>query len=295
MEDPIRSDAARSLRILRADGIRRLVMVTGDRDDVARSVAAVVGVDEVLSERSPTEKVDAVRVERANGSTIMVGDGLNDAAAMAVADVGVALGARGSSAASQAADVVIVVDRIDRLGDAMRVARRSNRIARQSVVAGMTMSLLAMVGAGFGLLRPTQGALLQELIDLAVILNALRALRAGADEAVDLPEADLALVRRFRTEHASLRPDVDRLAAVADEIGVVAPERALELAREVQRFLADDLLPHERGGGHRVVPGARTGAGRQRLDRHDESGPRRDRAPQPSTVPGARRGRRRPA
>ena len=254
LEDPIRPDAARSLRILRADGIRRLVMVTGDRDDVARSVAAVVGVDEVLSERSPTEKVDAVRVERANGSTIMVGDGLNDAAAMAVADVGVALGARGSSAASQAADVVIVVDRIDRLGDAMRVARRSNRIARQSVVAGMTMSLLAMVAAGFGLLRPTQGALLQELIDLAVILNALRALRAGADEAVDLPEADLALVRRFRTEHASLRPDVDRLAAVADEIGVVAPERALELAREVQRFLADDLLPHERAEDTELYP-----------------------------------------
>ena len=254
LEDPIRPDAARSLRILRADGIRRLVMVTGDRDDVARSVAAVVGVDEVLSERSPTEKVDAVRVERANGSTIMVGDGLNDAAAMAVADVGVALGARGSSAASQAADVVIVVDRIDRLGDAMRVARRSNRIARQSVVAGMTMSLLAMVAAGFGLLRPTQGALLQELIDLAVILNALRALRPGADEAVDLPEADLALVRRFRTEHASLRPDVDRLAAVADEIGVVAPERALELAREVQRFLADDLLPHERAEDTELYP-----------------------------------------
>ena len=254
LEDPIRPDAARSLRILRADGIRRLVMVTGDRDDVARSVAAVVGVDEVLSERSPTEKVDAVRVERANGSTIMVGDGLNDAAAMAVADVGVALGARGSSAASQAADVVIVVDRIDRLGDAMRVARRSNRIARQSVVAGMTMSLLAMVAAGFGLLRPTQGALLQELIDLAVILNALRALRPGAEEAVDLPEADLALVRRFRTEHASLRPDVDRLAAVADEIGVVAPERALELAREVQRFLADDLLPHERAEDTELYP-----------------------------------------
>ena len=156
-------------RRLRADGVRRMVMVTGDRDDVARSVAAVVGVDEVLSERSPTEKVDAVRVERSDGSTIMVGDGLNDAAAMAMADVGVALGARGSSAASEAADVVIVVDRIDRLGDAMQVARRSQHIAHQSVIVGMGLSMVAMVVAAVGLLPPTQGALLQELIDVAVI------------------------------------------------------------------------------------------------------------------------------
>jgi heavy metal translocating P-type ATPase len=254
LEDPIRPDAARSLRTLRADGIRRLVMVTGDRDDVARSVAAVVGVDEVLSERSPTEKVDAVRVEQISGSTIMVGDGLNDAAAMAVADVGVALGARGSSAASEAADVVVVVDRIDRLGDAMRVARRSHRIARQSVIAGMGLSMVAMLAAAAGLLQPTKGALLQELIDLAVILNALRALRPGANEVVDLPEADLALVHRFRTEHASLRPDVDRLVSVADQIGVVAPERALQLAREVHRFLVDELLPHEQAEDTELYP-----------------------------------------
>ena len=165
-----------------------------------------LGVDEVLSERSPTEKVDAVRVERSNGSTIMVGDGLNDAAAMAVADVGVALGARGSSAASEAADVVVVVDRIDRLGDAMRVAKRSHHIARQSVIAGMGLSMLAMLVAAVGLLQPTQGALLQELIDVAVIINALRALRPGKPGPVELPDADLALVRRFRSEHASLRP-----------------------------------------------------------------------------------------
>ncbi len=254
LEDPIRPDAARALRRLRADGVRRMVMVTGDRDDVARSVAAVVGVDDVLSERSPTEKVDAVRVERSNGSTIMVGDGLNDAAAMAMADVGVALGARGSSAASEAADVVVVVDRIDRLGDAMRVAKRSQRIARQSVIAGMGLSMMAMLVAAVGLLQPTQGALLQEVIDVAVILNALRALRPGKPGPVELPDADLALVRRFRTEHASLRPDVDRLVAAADQIGVVTPEHALELARDVQRFLVEELLPHEQAEDTELYP-----------------------------------------
>ncbi|HYN32273.1 MAG TPA: heavy metal translocating P-type ATPase [Ilumatobacteraceae bacterium] len=254
LEDPIRPDAARTLRRLRADGVRRMVMVTGDRDDVARSVAAVVGVDEVLSERSPTEKVDAVRVERNNGSTIMVGDGLNDAAAMAMADVGVALGARGSSAASEAADVVVVVDRIDRLGDAMRVARRSQRIAHQSVIAGMGLSMAAMLVAAVGLLQPTQGALLQELIDVAVIMNALRALRPGKSGPVEIPDADLELVRRFRTEHASLRPDVDRLVAVADQIGVVAPEQALELARDVRRFLVVELLPHEQAEDTELYP-----------------------------------------
>ena len=254
LEDPIRPDAARTLRRLRADGVRRMVMVTGDRDDVARSVAAVVGVDEVLSERSPTEKVDAVRVERNNGSTIMVGDGLNDAAAMAMADVGVALGARGSSAASEAADVVVVVDRIDRLGDAMRVARRSQRIAHQSVIAGMGLSMAAMLVAAVGLLQPTQGALLQELIDVAVIMNALRALRPGKSGPVEMPDADLELVLRFRTEHASLRPDVDRLVAVADQIGVVAPEQALELARDVRRFLVVELLPHEQAEDTELYP-----------------------------------------
>ncbi len=254
LEDPIRPDAARALRRLRTDGVRRMVMVTGDRDDVARSVATVVGVDEVLSERSPTEKVDAVRVERRNGRTIMVGDGLNDAAAMAVADVGVALGARGSSAASEAADVVVVVDRIDRLGDAMQVARRSQRIALQSVIAGMGLSMAAMLLAAVGLLQPTQGALLQELIDVAVIVNALRALRTARPGPVELPDADLALVRRFRDEHATLRPDVDRLVAVADQIGVVTPERALQLAEEVRRFLVVELLPHERAEDAELYP-----------------------------------------
>jgi heavy metal translocating P-type ATPase len=254
LEDPIRVDAGRTLRNLRADGFRRLVMVTGDRDDTARSVAAVVGVDEVLSERSPAEKVDAVLVERQHGSTIMVGDGLNDAAALAAADVGVALGARGASAASESADVVVMVDRIDRLGDALRVARRSQHIARQSVVVGMGLSIAAMGFAAAGLLRPTAGALLQEAIDVAVILNALRALRLGRQQHVELVDGDLVLAQRFSAEHLVLRPDVERLIGAADRIGSVTPQESFDEVSGVHRFLVDEILPHEAAEDAELYP-----------------------------------------
>ena len=152
-------------------------MVTGDREENAQTVGAVIGVDDVFAERTPAEKVEAVRLEKRAGNTIMVGDGINDAPALALADVGVAVGARGATASSEAADVVLTVDRLDRLGEALVIARRSRRIALESVVVGMGLSLGAMVVAAFGYLPPVWGALLQELIDVAVILNALRALR----------------------------------------------------------------------------------------------------------------------
>src|SRR5216684_1941795 len=177
MNDPVRPDAARTIRSLRRGGISRIVMVTGDRAEVARTVGAVIGVDEVLAERSPAEKLDAVRLERRRAPTIMVGDGINDAPALALADVGVAMGARGATASSEAADAVLTVDRLERVGEVTALARRTHRIAVQSVLAGMAMSLLAMGAAAAGLLPAVWGALLQEGIDVAVILNALRALR----------------------------------------------------------------------------------------------------------------------
>ncbi len=176
LEDPIRPDTSRTLRTLRRDGIERVVMLTGDRADVAESVGAMVGVDAVLAERTPSEKVEAVREERANGTTIMVGDGINDAPALAAADVGVALGARGATASSEAADVVLLVDRLDRLAEAIQISKRARDIALQSVVAGMCLSITAMFVAAAGYLAPVSGALLQEGIDAAVIVNALRAL-----------------------------------------------------------------------------------------------------------------------
>ena len=124
LEDPIRPDTPRVIRTLRRAGIERVVMVTGDHPDVAESVGISIGVDRILSERDPADKVDAVRAESEFGLTIMVGDGVNDAPALAAADVGVAMGARGATASSEAADVVLVVDRLDRVAEAMRIARR---------------------------------------------------------------------------------------------------------------------------------------------------------------------------
>ncbi len=244
LDDPIRPDAARTIRALRRGGLRRVVMVTGDRLDVARTVGAVIGVDEVLAERSPAEKVDAVREEARSGRTVMVGDGINDAPALALADVGVAVGARGATASSEAADVVLTVDRLDRLAEAIGIARGAHRIARQSVVVGIGLSLAAMVVAAVGLLPPTWGALLQEAIDVSVIVNALRVLRLRvAGPRVDA--GDEALVQQFSGEHRTLRPDLDRLRIAADRLGTAPPAEALESVRAAHRFLVDELLPHE--------------------------------------------------
>ncbi|HTG32909.1 MAG TPA: heavy metal translocating P-type ATPase [Thermoanaerobaculia bacterium] len=179
LADPIREDSAATLGKLRGLGIERVVMVTGDHHTVAERVGRELGVDAVLAECSPAAKVDAVRAESAKGPTVMVGDGVNDAPALAAATVGVAMGARGATASSEAADAVLMLDRLDRLVDALAISRRSRAIALQSVVAGMGLSLAAMIVAAFGYLPPLAGALFQEAIDVAVILNALRALGPG--------------------------------------------------------------------------------------------------------------------
>jgi heavy metal translocating P-type ATPase len=179
LRDPVRADTPETLRALRQQGIRRVVMVTGDAAEVAEPVAAAIGADRLLAECTPEEKVAAVRAERARGPTIMVGDGVNDAPALAAADLGVAMGARGATASSEAADVVITLDRLDRVAEALAIARRARRIALESVLAGMGLSLVAMLAAAAGYLPPVAGALLQEAIDVAVIVNALRALAAG--------------------------------------------------------------------------------------------------------------------
>jgi heavy metal translocating P-type ATPase len=181
MADHVRDDAGTLVRDLRAAGIRHVALVTGDRAAVADEVGKQVGVDRVYAEQSPEEKLDVVRSLQAVPGlrpVVMVGDGINDAPALALADVGIAMGSAGATASSEAADVVIVVDRIDRVADAVRVGRRSLRIARQSVLLGIGASLVAMGFAAFGFIAPVFGALLQEVIDVAVIVNALRALRA---------------------------------------------------------------------------------------------------------------------
>ncbi|HET6965973.1 MAG TPA: heavy metal translocating P-type ATPase [Acidimicrobiales bacterium] len=253
LADAIRTDAVRTIRRLRSDGIERIVMVTGDRDDVASSVGAVIGVDEVLSERTPAEKLDAVTLARTHGPTVMVGDGINDAPALALADVGVAIGARGATASSEAADAVLAVDRLDRIGDAIVIARRSLRIATQSVVAGIGLSLVAMAVAGFGFLPAVWGAVTQEAIDVAVIINAMRALRSATGYP-SLESHQSALAGRFSAEHLTLRPRLEQIKRAADAIGMVPDGQALALAEEVSRWLTDELLPHERAEDEELYP-----------------------------------------
>ena len=159
-------------------------MATGDRRAVAEAVTAGLGLDAVHADLTPDRKVALVLSERAHGPVMMVGDGVNDAPALAAADIGVAMGARGAAASAEAADVVLLVDDLDRLLPGIEIAQRSRRIALESVVAGIGLSILGMVAAAFGYLTPVQGALLQEVIDVAVILNALRALRIVPGRAV---------------------------------------------------------------------------------------------------------------
>ncbi|MBU2244383.1 MAG: HAD-IC family P-type ATPase, partial [Alphaproteobacteria bacterium] len=177
MADPLREGTKAMLAGLRAQGIERIVLATGDRADVAERVTEGLGLDALRAGLSPDQKVLLVLTERKNGPVMMVGDGVNDAPALAAADVGVAMGARGAAASAEAADVVLLVDRIDRLGPGIEIARAARRIAVESVIAGIGLSVLGMIAAAFGYLTPVQGALLQEVIDVAVILNALRALR----------------------------------------------------------------------------------------------------------------------
>lgn len=177
MSDPLREGAAEMLASLRRQGVARILLATGDRAEVAERVTEGLGLDGIRAGLSPDEKVLLVMTEHKNGPVMMVGDGVNDAPALAAADVGVAMGARGAAASAEAADVVLLVDRVDRIAPGIEIARRSRRIALESVVAGIGLSVLGMIAAAFGYLTPVQGALLQEAIDVAVILNALRALR----------------------------------------------------------------------------------------------------------------------
>ena len=255
LDDPLRSETPRAIRSLRRIGFSRIVMVTGDTAAVADIIGSAIGVDAVLANRVPAEKVDAVRVERstASGPIVMVGDGLNDAPALALADVGVAMGARGASASSEAADIVITVDRLDRLTEAVQIARRARSIAVQSVVIGMGLSILAMAAAALGFLPVVVGAILQEAIDVAVILNALRALRGGLEVQAGVPgwtETNA----RLHAAHVELEPSIARIRATADVLDGMPAAAASVALEEIRRFVSDDLLPHEELEDRTIYP-----------------------------------------
>jgi heavy metal translocating P-type ATPase len=177
--DRLRAEADRLVPRLHDTGIRHVALVTGDKTRVATAVGDALGVDRVYAEQTPEQKLEVVRALQARPELhpiVMVGDGINDAPALALADVGVAMGSAGATVSSETADAVVLVDRVDRIADAISLSRRALHIARQSVLFGIAASLVAMGFAAFGFLPPVAGALVQEGIDVAVILNALRAL-----------------------------------------------------------------------------------------------------------------------
>jgi hypothetical protein len=207
----------------------------------------------VWSGATPRDKITAVRALAADATTVMVGDGVNDAPALAGADLGVAMGARGATASSEAADVVVTVDRLDRLLEAVAVSRRSRGIAVQSVLAGMGLSLVAMGAAAAGLLVPVAGALVQEVIDVATILNALRALAAPRG-AARLSTDDREVGATFRREHAAVLRAVEQVRGVADRLDGLPADAARAELRAVQRALVDEVLPHERREEEQAYP-----------------------------------------
>ncbi|MDV6014230.1 heavy metal translocating P-type ATPase [Haloechinothrix sp. LS1_15] len=242
VRDSIRPDAARTMRRLREAGIEQVALLTGDRVANATEVASMLGLDEVHADASPADKITRVRAAQSAGTTVMIGDGVNDAPALAAADIGVALGSRGSTAAVQAADAVITDDRIDRIADAVDVARRTRRIALQSALSGTALSLLAMAAAAVGWLAPVAGALVQEGIDVAVILNALRAVRGRSRRT---PAHVDALLRRFASEHDGLHTARAAVRQAADALAHGTGPRVDAAVRRADELVATELLPHE--------------------------------------------------
>jgi heavy metal translocating P-type ATPase len=253
LSDEIRPDTPKTIRSLRRLGIKTVIMATGDHPVVAEAVGAAIGVDRVLAERTPEQKVEAVRHTTTEGVTIMVGDGINDAPALATADVGVAMGARGATSSSEAADVVLMVDRLDRLAEAMMIAHRSRSVAAQSAFLGMGLSLVAMVAATFGLLPPVAGALLQEAIDVAAIISALRALGGPTPWRAE-PKLPADLSARLKAEHLHLMPALDDIARVADRLDRLDPDDAVAEVRRIDTFVQQDVLPHEESDDREIYP-----------------------------------------
>ena len=244
LADELRKETPRAVQALRLAGVARMMMVTGDRADAAETIGAALDLDTVLADRSPADKVEAVATERRLHPTVMVGDGINDAPALAAADVGIAMGARGATASSEAADVVILVDRLDRVAEAFKIARRTHSIARQSIVAGMGLSAVAMAAAAFGWLTPVAAALTQEAIDVVVILNALRALFSG----------DRPMLRRgpafspdkLLRDHEAVEYDLNRLREIADALDDATGANALVLIHEANALVQRTVVQHER-------------------------------------------------
>lgn len=175
LNDPLRANAAQTLKTLRELGVTRIAMLSGDRKSTVDALGKRLTMDAVFAECKPGDKLEIVRteMEATSGTVVVVGDGINDAPALAAAGVGVAMGSRGATAASEAADVVILEDSIGHLASAIEIAQGALRRAMQAALVGMSLATVAMFMAAFGFLSPTGSAVVQEFIDAAAILWAL--------------------------------------------------------------------------------------------------------------------------
>ncbi len=182
LADAPRTEAGEVIGWLREHGVERIVMLTGDARSTAESIAADVGITEVESELLPGEKVHFAAQLRPR-PVMMVGDGINDAPVLAASDIGVAMGAKGATAAGEAADIVVLVDSLRPVVDAVSIGRHTLRVALTSIWIGIALSIALMLVAMTGVIPAVTGALVQELVDLATILYALRALGRGKSPA----------------------------------------------------------------------------------------------------------------
>ena len=205
--DRVRDIARQTVADLARLGVRENLMLTGDARGTAQHVASQAGIVHVRADCLPSDKVDAVRA-LTRRPVIMVGDGVNDAPVLAVADVGIAMGAKGSTAASESADVVILLDDISRTVRAVRIGKDTVQVALQSIWLGIILSVVLMVVAAFGLIPATAGAISQEIVDLVTIVNALRAIGGRRDIAA----ARVASVASGGSEKADrpVHPVIDR-------------------------------------------------------------------------------------
>ena len=181
LDDPIKADSQDTISGLKNLGIENIILVTGDRKEEAEKVASVLGISRAIYSSTPARKLEVVAEYRAldSGTVVAVGDGINDAPALAAADVGVAMGAKGASAASEAAHVVIVEDSIEHLVHAISIAKLARARALQASLGGMACAMAAMIAASFGYLSPSEGAVIQEVIDLLAIVWAMTTLRGA--------------------------------------------------------------------------------------------------------------------
>lgn len=179
LEDPIRLESKAMISALKSSGVSYVALVTGDREETAQSVAKTLGISEVFARSTAEDKLRITlnAMSNATGTVVVVGDGINDAPALAAAHVGVAMGAHGASAASEAADVIIVDDSIDRLIRAIRISKHARRKALEASGIGMALSCIIMVTGALGITSASQGAVAQEVIDVIAILWALTTLK----------------------------------------------------------------------------------------------------------------------